>query len=765
MKSLVIVESPAKAKTINKILGKGFSVKASVGHVKDLPKKDLAVDVDNDFAPTYTVIPGKEKVIRELRSAARKADRVYLAPDPDREGEAIAWHIAEEIQKGARGKKEKLEVHRVTFNEITARAVKEAIKSPHPIDMNKVEAQQARRILDRLVGYGLSPLLWKKVRRGLSAGRVQSVAVKLIVDREREIRAFRSEEYWSIEALFEGSVPPKFRARLYRYHDDLVIDRENSDGRRFLITDGKQAEAVARELKGYDYTVVKVERKKRFRSPSPPFITSTLQQEASRKLRFTAKKTMMIAQQLYEGIEIGREGAVGLITYMRTDSTRVAPEAVQWARKYIEEEFGKEYLPKTPPTYRSKSNAQDAHEAIRPTYPDKSPESIRSFLSRDQFALYSLIWKRFIASQMARARLEQTSIIIQPGNRTDTEFRASGSVIKFEGFLRLYTEGIDEAAEEEEGIMPDLRDGDRLTLEELSQKQHFTQPPPRYSEATLVRALEEKGIGRPSTYAAILSTIQDRKYVEKKEGRFVPTELGEVVNDLLVESFPELVNEKFTAKMESELDRIEDGRMKWVKVVKDFYMPFKKGLNKATETLGRVKPEDKPTDIVCEKCGMPMVIRWGRHGRFMACTGYPKCKNTRPLEGDENSGSGQQGRVTGEKCGKCGSPMVIKTSRFGRFLACSNYPECKTTRPVPTGVKCPEDGGDIVERATRRGKVFFSCSNYPDCTFATWYRPVPKQCPQCKREFLVEKKTRAGHFLACLDRECGYTEKASETAD
>ncbi|MEE9524229.1 MAG: type I DNA topoisomerase, partial [Thermodesulfovibrionales bacterium] len=592
--------------------------------------------------------------------------------------------------------------------------------------------------------------------------RVQSVTVKLVVEREREIRAFTSEEYWSIEALFEGSKAPRFKAKLFRYENENVISRDAKEGKRFLITSEKDASKVLNKLNGLTYTLNKIERKKRLRSPAPPFITSTLQQEASKKHRFTAKRTMMVAQQLYEGIEVGSEGSVGLITYMRTDSIRVAPEAVQWAREYIEKEFGNDYLPKTPPEYKSKSSAQDAHEAIRPTYPNKTPEEIKKFLSRDQFVLYTLIWKRFIASQMAKANLEQTTLMIKPDGKTDIELRASGSVIKFKGFLALYTESIEDAPKEEEAILPDLNEGEKLDLMEITPNQHFTQPPPRYSEASLVKTLEEKGIGRPSTYAAIMSTVQDRKYVEKNEGRFSPTELGEVVNDLLVERFPELVNEKFTAKMETELDSIEEGKMDWIKVIKDFYEPFDKDLIEATKTLGRVKPEDKPTDEVCEKCGEPLVIRWGRHGRFTACSGFPKCKNTRPLEGEEGAKPQTEESTVNEKCEKCGSPMVLKTSRFGRFLACSNYPECKKTKSISTGLKCPDDGGDILERNTKRGKLFFSCGNYPDCKFATWYRPVKKHCPQCKMEFLVDKKTKAGHFLVCLNKECNYQEEVDE---
>ncbi|MCG2722866.1 MAG: type I DNA topoisomerase, partial [Thermodesulfovibrionales bacterium] len=571
MKTLVIVESPAKAKTINKILGKDFTVKASVGHVKDLPAKNLGVDVEKDFAPQYVVIPGKEKIIRELKKASKEADRIYLAPDPDREGEAIAWHIATEIaDKKSKTLNEK--IYRIIFNEITSRAVLEAIQHPEKIDMNKVEAQQARRILDRLVGYGLSPLLWKKVRRGLSAGRVQSVVVRLVVDKERAIEAFQSEEYWSINAEFEGSKLPVFWARLFRINTGA--ETEN----KFLVPNGDMANSIVADLQNNNFILSKIDRKQRRRMPYPPFITSTLQQEAARKLRFPAKKTMMVAQQLYEGVELGGEGSAGLITYMRTDSHRLASEAQVWARELIREKFGTDYAPEKPPVYKSKASAQEAHEAIRPTYQDKRPDAIRQFLSKDQFSLYTLIWNRFISSQMSPAQLEQTTFTIhspqgdQPAGAY--EFRSSGTVIRFDGFMALYTEGKDETEEENGLTLPPLQEGETLKLLSLQPKQHFTQPPPRYTEATLVKALEEKGIGRPSTYAAILSTIQDRKYVQKTEGKFSPTELGVVVNDFLVEKFPELIDVSFTAKMEDELDHIEDGKLKWVKVVKDFYKPF-----------------------------------------------------------------------------------------------------------------------------------------------------------------------------------------------
>lgn len=759
---MVIVESPAKAKTINKILGKDFQVKASVGHVKDLPAKELGVDVDNDFRPSYGIIPGKEKVVKELKRAAKESERVYLAQDPDREGEAIAFHIASEIRDKRNGDK----IYRVAFNEITARAVKEAMERPGRIDLKKVDAQQARRVLDRLVGYGLSPLLWKKVRRGLSAGRVQSVAVRLIADREREIEAFKKEEYWSVTARLKGPQPPEFQGRLYRYGDSLVINRDGPEGQRFLITSEEAARRIAGELEKGEFTLDKVEKKLRKKSPQPPFITSTMQQEAARKFGFPAKKTMLLAQQLYEGVELGGEGSHGLITYMRTDSVRVAEEAQQWARKLIVEAFGERYAPEKPPRYKSKASAQEAHEAIRPTLPDKSPEAVKPYLGRDQYRLYKLIWNRFIASQMESAELEQTAFEISCRSGAAPSvlkgiLRASGSVMKFPGFMALYTETLDEL-EEEEGLLPPLKEGDPLGLLALEPRQHFTQPPPRYTEATLVKALEEKGIGRPSTYAAILSTIADRKYVHKESGRFAPTELGTVVNDYLVEHFPELLDVGFTAKMEDELDHIETGDSRWVEVVKDFYKPFREDLTEASKSIERVKPEDIPTDVLCEKCGSPMVIRWGRHGRFMACSGFPKCKNARPLEGDKQEAGPQAEQATGEVCDKCGAPMLLKSGRFGKFLACSRYPECKNTRPVPTGVKCPEDGGDLIERRTRKGKPFWSCSNYPKCTFATWHRPVPEKCPNCGADFLLIKKDKTGDLVRfCHRKECGFKEKVS----
>ena len=751
--SLVIVESPAKARTLNKILGEDFIVKASVGHVKDLPEKELGVEKEKNFEPTYVVIPGKEKIIRELKAASKKAEKIYLAPDPDREGEAIAYHIAAEL--AGKGKKAAEEadgkLFRITFHEITERAVKEALKNPGKIDVNKVDAQQARRVLDRLVGYELSPLLWRKVRRGLSAGRVQSVAVRLVVEREKEIEAFKKEEYWSVEAMLEGSKAPSFEARLFELGGKLLIERDSKNGDQFLIKTEEDAKKAVESLSNSKFVLSSIEKKARKRSPSAPFITSSLQQEAAQRLGFTAKKTMMLAQGLYEGVELGGEGPVGLITYMRTDSVNVAAEAQQWAREVIHTRFGAQYLPEKPPKYKSKASAQEAHEAIRPTYPDRTPEKVKTFLQKDQLRLYTLIWNRFMASQMAQAELEQTVFTIKAGDAA--VLKASGTVIKFDGFLAIYKD----AEEDNEGaILPALSEGEELKLLELKPSQHFTQPPPRYSEATLVKTLEEKGIGRPSTYATILSTIQDRKYVEKETNRFKPTDLGVIVTGLLVEKFPELMDTGFTAKMEDELDEIEQGNMKWQAVIKEFYVPFGQEIETAINTPGKVRPEDVPTDVKCQKCGLPMVKRWGRHGWFLACSGYPECKSTCPIDEPECQTPAIQ-----ETCDKCGSPMVLKTGRFGKFLACSGYPACKNTKPISLGIKCPTDGGQIVERRSKKGKLFYSCSNYPNCKFISWYKPVNRACPSCKNPYLLDKKTKAAHVLFCPNKECGYSEDVS----
>jgi DNA topoisomerase I len=754
-KDLIVVESPAKAKTINKYLGDKYVVRASLGHVRDLPKKKLAVDVEHGFLPEYEVIKGKAKIIAELKKLAQSADKVYLAPDPDREGEAIAWHVAEEIKVPQK------KLFRVLFNEITKRGVADAMKSPGKIDLNKVDAQQARRVLDRLVGYQVSPLLWKKVKRGLSAGRVQSVALRLVSEREREILAFVSQEYWSITAALSADAPPPFTAKIAK-----------ADGKKLEILTGAEAEGITNYLKEQAFIVSKVDRKEKKQNPVPPFTTSKLQQEAARKLKFSAKKTMLVAQQLYEGLEIGPEGAVGLITYMRTDSTRVSSEAVAEARDLIASKYGKEYLPEKPPVYASQKKAQEAHEAVRPTSVGREPESIKQYLDKDQLALYRLIWNRFLASQMNPAVLDMTGVDIQAGKYG---FRATGSIIKFPGFMAVYIEGKDEAKTDEEAEeasaegtanLPPLRAGDLLKQESLTPRQHFTQPPPRYTEASLVKELEEKGIGRPSTYAAIMSTIVEREYVEKKGNAFGPTELGLIVNDLLVESFPDLFNVTFTAKMEDELDEIEEGKMQWTDTVKEFYDPFEKALINAQKGMRNIKREETPTDIACEKCGKMMVIKWGRNGRFLACPGYPECKNTRELPGENGESAPSQmppPETTDETCPKCGSPMVIKTGRFGKFMACSAYPGCKTTKPIPLGVKCPKCGGELSERRTKGGKSFYGCSNYPKCDFASWDRPLPRKCPECGNQYLVEKYSKKdGLRVVCPNKECSYKEEPEE---
>ena len=746
-KPLIIVESPAKARTITKYLGKSYNVKASVGHVKDLPGNKFGVDIENGFTPHYVTIKGKGTVLTEIKKAAKSASAVYLCPDPDREGEAIAWHIAEELDE------DRDNVYRVLFHEITEKAIKEALRNPGKIDLNKVNAQQARRILDRIVGYKLSPLLWEKVRRGLSAGRVQSVAVRLVCDLEKEIGQFVSEEYWSLTAKVEGKSPPPFEIKLIKCR-----------GEEINIPEQAEAERIKDILSGSEYVVRSIEKKEKKRNPLPPFTTSKLQQEAVRRLRFTAQKTMRIAQRLYEGIEIGNEGPVGLITYMRTDSVRISKDAEGDARKYIKDNFGHEYLPVKGVEYKNKKGIQDAHEAVRPTSAQRTPEEIKEYVDRDAYNLYRLIWNRFVACQMIPAVLDTTTIDVDAGEYL---LRVTGTVVRFAGFMKLYKEAGDEPAqvmeEEEGGIIPQVTEGERLNLLSIEPKQHFTQPPSRYTEATLIKELEEKGVGRPSTYAAILSTIQDREYVEKKEGRFYPTELGVMVNDMLVEHFPELIDVTFTAKMEDELDEIEEGRYEWTAAVGDFYHPFNTHLEKARKEMRNLKIEETPTDIKCDKCGNGMVIKWGKLGYFLACSAYPECKNTTEFK------RGEAGKIevireetTGESCPACGSPMIIKSGRYGRFLACSNYPACKTTKPITTGVSCPEVGcgGEITEKRSKKGKVFYSCTRYPACKFAMWDKPVPQPCPQCGATFLAEKRARGGGSkMACIKKGCGYREE------
>jgi DNA topoisomerase-1 len=755
-KNLVIVESPAKAKTLGKYLGRDYTVKASVGHVVDLPKSKLGVDIKKNFKPEYQVIHGKGKVIEELKKAAKGKEHIYLAPDPDREGEAIAWHIAEHLGR-------KKNVHRVLFNEITKKAVQEAIKNPLKLDKDKFEAQVARRILDRLVGYQLSPLLWKKVRRGLSAGRVQSVAVRIITEREREIRAFVKEEYWTITAELEGGAPPPFSANLFE------LAGKRLDHKTFRLGNEADATAAVRALDGADWVVKSVEKRDRKRNASPPFITSRLQQEASRKLGYQPSRTMRIAQKLYEGIELGDEGSVGLITYMRTDSTRLSPDALAAVREYIGTRYGADYVPENPNVYRSKKSAQDAHEAIRPTSIEYDPERVAPYLSKEELNLYTLIWNRFVACQMAAARLEQTTVDIAA---KDAIFRATGQVVKFDGFIRVYTEGRDEASsEDDERTLPALAEGERLRLLGVTPDQHFTQPPPRFSQATLIKELEEKGIGRPSTYASIMQTILGKEYVhEDDQKRLYPTELGMLVTDLLVDSFPDILNVEFTAGMEETLDGIEEGTQNWVDAMKRFYTPFAKDLAKADVEMRNVKSEERPTDVRCEQCGDVMVIKWGRKGEFLACRRYPECKSTKNFSrGEDGEITVLQAETTDEVCEKCGKPMLVRFGRYGKFLGCSGYPECKTilpmVKPQKLGIACPDCGeGELVEKRSRRGKIFYSCGRYPACKFASWDRPIPEPCPVCKAPFIVEKTTkRAGTVRRCLKEGCAFQETLGDT--
>lgn len=755
--SLVVVESPAKAKTIKKYLGSGYVVKASVGHVMDLPGSKIGVDVENGFKPVYEVIEGKEKVLSEIKKAAKSVARVLLATDPDREGEAIAWHIQEQL------KRSKVPVQRVLFNEITKKAIQEAIQHPRELDRPMYDAQQARRVLDRLVGYQISPILWKKVQRGLSAGRVQSVAVRLVVEREEEIRKFVPVEYWSLEADLLAALPPQFRAKLIKL-----------DGKKAELGSGEVTLPLVQELEGLPFTVASVEKKERRRNAPPPFITSKLQQEAANRLGFSPKKTMTLAQRLYEGVDLPGEGQTALITYMRTDSVRLSPDAVAGAREHIGARWGKEYVPAEPVVFKTKKSAQDAHEAIRPTSLEYPPEKVREALEFDMFRLYELIWNRFLACQMVPAVFDQTTADISAGRAT---FRATGQILKFAGYLAVYgqeavqadqppeeagaekMEGDDEEKGDVSRQLPPLEAGQALRLVKLLPEQHFTQPPPRFTEASLVRELEEKGIGRPSTYASILSTIQDKKYAEKRDGgRLYPSDLGKLVTELLVQAFPNVLDVAFTANMEEQLDEVEEGKVDWVKLLGGFYGPFKKTLEAADVHMRDVKREEQQTDLKCEKCGSPMVIKWGRNGRFLACSGYPECKNTKDFIEKDGKIQVVEDIPTDEVCPTCKKPMVNKRGRFGRFLACSDYPACKTTRPITLkGVVCPEDGGGLAEKKSRFGRTFYSCVNYPNCKFAAWDKPVPGPCPTCKAPYLVSKYSkRDGAYIACPNKSCDY---------
>ncbi len=755
-KNLVIVESPAKAKTIKRYLGSDFQVTPSVGHVMDLPKSALGVDVKDDFKPEYQVIPGKAKIVEKIRDAARNASSVYLATDPDREGEAIAWHIAEQLGK-IRG-----DIHRVLLDEITPNAVRRAVANPGKLDRRLYDAQQARRVLDRLVGYQISPLLWDKVKRGISAGRVQSVALRIIVEREKEREAFRAEEYWTLDARLQAANPPPFKARLYSHREQRI------DNKAYKLPED-EARAIIAACEHVPFVVRKVERKEVRRTPAPPFITSRLQQEASRKLYFSPSRTMKIAQRLYEGVELGDQGAVGLITYMRTDSPRVSDEALAAVREYVGKRYGADYIPERPNFYRSSKSAQEAHEAIRPTAIERDPESLAPYLDKDGLALYTLIFNRFVSSQMNPAVYDRTIVDIEAGQ---TVFRTTGQVVKFDGFMRVYTEGQDDPSADEDApaTLPPLAEGETVGLLGFDPEQHFTQPPPRFTQATLIKELEEKGIGRPSTYAAIMTAILNREYVEEDQSKRVrPTSLGRIVAELLVQAFPDILEVGFTAQLEEELDEVESGNENWVKTLRRFYGPFQKRLGEAKKKMPVVKRKGLPTGLKCELDGGEMVIKWGRNGEFLACSNYPKCTNTTEFSRDDQGNvvpikrEASNGEPTEETCEKCGRPMVRRRSRFGEFLGCSGYPECDGIKrlradPVSTGVHCPQcKEGEVLERRSRRGKLFFGCSRYPKCKFASWDRVVPQPCPRCGSPYLVEKVTkREGARWKCPEKECEY---------
>ncbi len=745
--SVVIVESVAKTKTIKKFLGKNYEVLSSVGHIKDLPKGNLGVDVDDNFEPKYITIRGKAKILNELKKAAETADQVYIATDPDREGEAIAWHIFEEI------KTKNKNIQRILFNEITERAVLNAIENSQSINLNKVEAQKARRVMDRLVGYQVSPILWQTIYRGLSAGRVQSVALRLIVERERQILAFIPQEYWSITAQLQGEKTEPFYSALIKIKN-----------KKIEIKNEQAANAIVTDLKSALFVVKDIVTKEVFRKPAPPFTTSTLQQEAARRLGYTAKRIMSIAQQLYEGIELGEEGSIGLITYMRTDSTRIADEALAAARDYIAGAYGLEYLTEKARIYKTKKSAQDAHEAIRPTSMKLEPKKIKKYLTSEQFKLYELIWNRFIASQMTDARLEQTSIDIIAGKKSgasvseDYLFRTTGSVIKFRGFLQVYEDypengkESDTTDEEQQNVPIALRIGEMLRLLDLIPKQHFTKPPARFTESSLVKELDNLDIGRPSTYALIISTLLARKYVEKNGRALVPTELGFTVNDLLIQNFPSIFNVKFTALMEEELDKIESQEKDFPAVMKDFYHPFSHALEKIKTKKDDIRESlIQDTQENCPQCSKQLIVRWGRNGKFIGCSGYPDCRYTKPLTEEKTE--------TKEICDKCGKPMVVKQGRFGRFMACSGYPECKNNKPFSLGISCPKPDctGTIVERRSKRGKVFYGCSQYPNCDFASWYLPVAKSCEKCQSPYLEQRQNQTkGTFLYCPNCKTSY---------
>ncbi|KAB1439119.1 type I DNA topoisomerase [Pseudodesulfovibrio senegalensis] len=798
-KDLIIVESPAKVKTISKFLGKDYLVEASVGHVRDLPTRDLGVDEENGFEPHYEIIQGKEDVVKKLRQAAKKADHVFLAPDPDREGEAIAWHVAEVISKQNKS------VSRIQFNEITARAVKEALEHPQELNRSLFDSQQARRILDRLVGYKISPILWKNVKRGISAGRVQSVALKIIVEREKERRAFDPKEYWPFKAQLAGENPPPFWLDLWKYKEKSVKPGGHH------VTSADEAQALEKALNESDFVVDAVEEKQRSRQPRPPYITSTMQQEANQRLGYSARKTMTVAQRLYEGVELGKRGTTALITYMRTDSVRVAKDAQEAAKELILEKFGKDHYPSKTRNFRTKGSAQDAHEAIRPVDVSITPEEIKKHLPSEQYRLYKLIWQRFVASQMAAAKFWDTTVTVSSAM---TMWRAKGERLLFPGFLAA----MDRHGNDDTADLPKLTVGEKLAVKELKKEQKFTQPPARYSEASLVRTLEEMGIGRPSTYAAIISTLIDREYTRLEEKRFVPTELGFTVSDQLSAHFPDLMDVGFTASMENSLDEVAEGNQEWSGLLNEFAGDFYPTLDKARKDMATTVQD---TGVTCSECGKPMVIKFGRTGEFLGCTGFPSCRNIKNFKRDEKGNivvvEREEPEQIGIDCDKCGRPMAIKQSRRGeflgctgypdcrniknferdedgnikvveqaapevvgtcpecggelhlkkartgsRFIACANYPDCTYTEPYSTGVSCPNEGCDgmLVEKASRKGKIFYSCSNYPKCDYAVWDWPVKGPCPDCGHPVLVRKNTRAkGEHIACPKRGCKYEQK------
>jgi DNA topoisomerase I len=770
-KSVVIVESPAKAKTINKYLGKEYAVHASVGHIKNLPKSNLGVDVEHGYAATFETIAGKEEVIAKLHDAADQSDAVYIATDPDREGEAIAADIAEEINTRTKT------IYRVLFHEITERGVTEAMKNPLKIDEHLVSSQRARRVMDRIVGYMVSPFVWKTVYYGLSAGRVQSVALRLICEREEEIQGFVPKEYWSIIGEFKAGNSDPFYAKLFRIDNkDLIvpsddtlkeIQHKGTSEKYLFIPSENEAKRYIEDIGKQSYSIADIQKRESRRNPLPPFITSTLQQEASRKLRLSATRTMKLAQKLYEGIEVGTEGAVGLITYMRTDSTRLSDDAVAEVREYIYNNYGKEYLPKHPVVYKKKKTSQDAHEAIRPTSTKFTPQAVKKYLDKDLFKLYELIWNRFIACQMEAALLESTTVIIQGG---EYQFKATSSQYKFRGFLQVYDEALNgesEPTEEEDSEVKDeklptnLTQGQSCSLLMVVPHRHETSPPPRYTESSLVKMLEMLGIGRPSTYAMIVGTIIDRNYVEQRERKLYALQLGMEINKLLTAHFPHIFNVRFTAKMEEELDTIASGKNSYTRVLDEFYLPFKDSLDKASKKATSIKKSlQKETDEKCELCGKPIIIKWGRNGRFMACSGYPTCKNAKPLPEDQEKIQ----HLAGIKCEKCGGDMLVRSSKFGTFLGCSNYPKCNNTQPMSMGIKCPKcKVGDVIERKTKRRRTFYGCSKYPECDFASWDKPVDQPCDTCGALFLVMKYSeKRGEYLKCPS--CKSEIKKAETA-